>query len=204
MPPKQETIIIDLTFEVLHRLSRNLSNRWTYHSFEHTADVIAFSELLARADNRSEREQSLIKIAAAFHDIGYLIEPANHEDLGSELASILMDKSGSYTAEECEIVSGMILDTQVFRNGQWDFSSQRNSLSQYLCDADVSNFGRTSFLDKAELVRLEIGAGKTKHYYMHVLEMLDAHFWHSKYANEHLSHQKEMNRKALLELIDAL
>ena len=191
-----------LIFEALHRISDKMPVKNCYHTFEHTAEVISYARLFAQADNRSDREVLLITYAATFHDIGYLLEPDNHEELGSELASALLLDQGSFSTYECDLVKQMILDTRVRTPHGWCFGNISNELSAYLCDADVSNFGRTTFLQKAELVRSELGLELRQEYYHGLLEMLDAHSWHSNYAKNHFEEQKKNNRRKVVELID--
>lgn len=193
-----------LLFEVLHRLAQRLPAELTYHSIDHTAEVIAYSNLFAKADGINERDLSLLNIAAAFHDIGYLVERSNHEELGAELASALLASLGTFTEAECCLVRDTILDTQVCQHGRWQVHTLRTHLAPYLCDADVSNFGRQSFLDKLELVRKEVGAKPDKDFYQSVLNMLEAHSWHSNYAKQHLEAQKQRNRAELKELLSRL
>ena len=193
-----------LVFEVLHRLAVRLPSNFTYHSFEHTAEVISYSELFAKADSRTERELLLIRVAAVFHDIGFLVDRMNHEEVGAELASALLLHLETFSSEESEVVSRIILDTKVFENGQWNFSRISTPLSIYLLDADLSNFGRPQFMQKVELVRKELNLPASKSFYCETLEMLDRHSWHTRYAMDHLEQQKQSNRSKLLKKIATL
>lgn len=198
---KQSEALSGIVFEALHRISDKIPDRVCYHTFEHTAEVISYAKLFAQADQRSDREIDLITYAATFHDIGFLLEPDNHEELGAELASALLLEQGSFSQEECQLVEEMILDTKVQRPDGWCFTQISNELSPYLCDADVSNFGRATFLHKAELVRREISAASAREYYLDLLEMLNAHNWHCNYAKQHLEQVKTYNRQQLLEIL---
>lgn len=191
-----------LLFEVLHRLAQRLPDDLSFHTFEHTAEVVAFSTMFAKADNRSEREIELVRIAATFHDVGFLVDRLMHEELGAELASALMLSLGTFSQEECEMVRLMILDTQVVSESGWCFDKLRTPLSQYLCDADVANFGRDTYLAKLELVRLETSSARDTSFYLNALAMLDAHHWHSAYAKQHLQAIKESNRIKLMQAIE--
>ncbi len=192
----------ELLFEALHRLAEKLPKSLSYHSFDHTAEVLSYSRLFALADECSTRDLQLLEVAATFHDLGFLVERSRHEEVGADVASALLTHVGGFSSEETEMVHDMILDTKVRTAEGWNFKRISTRLSPYLLDADVSNFGRQAFLNKVELVRIELQALPTRAFYQGVVEMLDAHHWHSTYAKENLQSTKDINRARLLELID--
>ena len=201
LPPLQ---LADLLFEALHRLAEKLPSSLTYHSFDHTAEVLSYCRLFASADGRTQRELQLLEVAATFHDLGFLVDRANHEEVGADVASALVTHINAFDELEAEMIRLMILDTKVWTSKGWCFDRVSTPLSPYLLDADVSNFGRPSFLSKVELVRAELNAPASRAFYSGVLSMLDAHSWHCSYAKANLQEAKEENRARLLSLITTL
>ena len=60
-------------FDSVHkRLENDLPQYLTYHDAEHTKTVIKKSVFLAEKENLSESEIDLIKIAALYHDAGFI------------------------------------------------------------------------------------------------------------------------------------
>ena len=56
---------------VIKVLSDQLSEDMTYHSINHTLDVVKSANEIASKQNFSEEEVEILNIAAWFHDIGY-------------------------------------------------------------------------------------------------------------------------------------
>ncbi|NJL32951.1 MAG: HD domain-containing protein [Chloroflexaceae bacterium] len=62
------------------RLKNELSPRLVYHSLAHTErDVLAAAERFAAYEGVQGEELLLLRTAVWFHDIGYVVQRANHE-----------------------------------------------------------------------------------------------------------------------------
>ena len=57
---------------LIPRLEKELPSYLTYHTVEHTKNVIAAVEQLAKAENIIGDDLTLLKTAALFHDSGFL------------------------------------------------------------------------------------------------------------------------------------
>lgn len=183
----------------LQRLSRELSADLFYHSAAHTDDV--FSEVLRFAihDGLPERSQELLAIAAAYHDMGFVVRPTDNEGLGADLAVAALDSFGGYADWEREAVRAAILDTQVKMTASGPRQVSTTQLSNYLLDADVSNLGREDFFEKVELIRREVGAQDARKFLQGVQVFLESHQWYSPAAKALRSQGKDRNRALVVE-----
>ncbi|NJN43810.1 MAG: HD domain-containing protein [Anaerolineae bacterium] len=79
----------------IERLSNELSPKLTYHNLWHTRyDVIPGSARIAQHVGVSEDDMRLLEVAAAFHDVGFTEDYANHEIVGVRIASQNLPRLG--------------------------------------------------------------------------------------------------------------
>lgn len=144
-------------------LENFLPDDLAYHIDAHSiADVLPttirlvekHNELVMRNDKRvegqdiiSEKELMLLKVAAMFHDVGFMFLYRRNEPVGAFIAELILTKLG-FREKNSALVKGMILATTVPQ-------SPKNLLSQLLCDADVANLGRPDFWYKNGLCYAE-------------------------------------------------
>jgi len=132
----------------LDRLRSDLSPKLSYHNAWHTlGDVLPGSARIAQHSGVSEDELRLLEVAAAFHDVGFTEEYANHEVIGARIAAQVLPNYG-FNARQIERVMGMILATRLPQ-------SPRNLLEEILADADLDVLGRADFLPRNEALRQE-------------------------------------------------
>lgn len=174
---------------------QGLSPHLTYHSVGHTLDVVREAERIAKEEGISgDRELFLIKIAALYHDTGFLQTYAGHEEASCVL--FMQDAAGmGLTEKEMEKVRGMILATKV--------PQQPHTLvERIICDADLDYLGRRDFL--------EIGQ-KLKKEFLHYkivrddpdwerlqLKFLEAHRYHTPSSRRLREPVKQDNYRRLL------
>jgi predicted metal-dependent HD superfamily phosphohydrolase len=138
-------------FEVLKEIAlaelNGLSPYLTYHSKGHTLDVLKQSVRIAKAEGVGEHDLLALKIAALFHDTGFLITYPNHEAKGCE---IFLEKSAglSFSAEENVLVQELIMATKLPQQ-------PKNLLQRIICDADLDYLGRDDFFEIGENLRKE-------------------------------------------------
>lgn len=150
-----------------------------YHVPAHIVDVLDEVLLFGGTDGLTARDLELLALGAAFHDYGFLHRLKDNEVVGAAAAVAAMRGAGGYSADEISGVETMILDTKVHLSPAGPRQIPTTSLSGYLCDADVSNLGRDDFLEKAELVRREVGAEKDRTFFENLRTFLRAHRWHT-------------------------
>lgn len=132
---------------VLHQLA-HLQPTLTYHSPEHTLDVLEQCERIAAAEGLTDpRRVFLLKVAALYHDIGFLHRYTEHEEESCRI--FLADATQhTFSDEEKNDVLHMIMATRL--------PQQPTTLAeQIICDADLDYLGRTDFLTIGDRLRRE-------------------------------------------------
>ncbi|HRG79652.1 MAG TPA: tetratricopeptide repeat protein, partial [Cyclobacteriaceae bacterium] len=61
-----------------------------YHNLDHVYDVLNASLVIAKTERLKEDEIQLLKLAALFHDAGFIHSPKNHEAKGAEMAKEIL------------------------------------------------------------------------------------------------------------------
>lgn len=122
---------------ILHRLRTELPVEYTYHSPEHTEDVIQAAVRIAEFLNISGEDINLLRVACAYHDSGFLNTYAGHEEAGCTLVDEYLPGFG-FSADQINSIKGMIMATKIPQ-------SPRNILEQIICDADLDYLGREDF-----------------------------------------------------------
>ncbi len=124
---------------VYNRL-KDLDQRLYYHTIWHTADVLLQVERIAKAEGvTNERDLLLLKIAALYHDTGFLETYSNHEAAGCR---IFMEDAEfmlyELTINEKEVICQIITATKI--------PQEPNGLfEEIICDADLDYLGRDDF-----------------------------------------------------------
>ncbi|RLK07033.1 Pycsar system effector family protein [Tenacibaculum discolor] len=135
-----EQFVIDL-------LSEKLDKNFVYHNIAHTQRVVEKSLELIEGESFSEEQQQILTLAAWFHDVGYTVNPENHEE---ESINIATDFLKTKEVEEGIIdeVSKLIASTKMGAKPQTE-------LEKVLRDADCSHVGSKNYTDFNELLRKE-------------------------------------------------
>ena len=128
---------LKLKSRILERLRTELDPRLTYHSPEHTEDVIEHVGRLAAAENITDKRLlHLMNIAALFHDTGFLLSYKGHEE---DSCTIMRDTcTGILNEPELKLVEGMIMATQIPQ-------APVTLPEMIICDADLDYLGRDDF-----------------------------------------------------------
>lgn len=137
-----------VTQSVLDRLKTELSPKLTYHSFEHTCDVLNAAMQIANQEKLDNYEKDLLTTAVLFHDIGFIYQSQNHEEKSCEIA-IEMLPEYNYSAEEIELICGMIRATKIPQIAN-------TKLEEIICDADLDYLGRDDFWEIANNLYKEL------------------------------------------------
>ena len=132
-------------------LERNLPPRRVYHNLAHTRDeVLAAVERLAAMEGIEGEDLLLLRTAAWFHDAGFIVQGANHEAIGAELAAEALPSFG-YAPEQIAAIQGMIMATRLPQ-------SPSNLLEQIIADADLDLLGCDEFMVRNHDLRAEMAA----------------------------------------------
>lgn len=132
----------------LARLARELPETVTYHSLQHTRDdVVPAAERLAHAEGVNGEELMLLRTAAYFHDLGFVVRREEHEQAGAEIAAQVLPSFG-YTLEQIEKICRMIMATRIPQ-------SPTTLIEQILADADLDTLGSEHFWKQSAKLRAE-------------------------------------------------
>ncbi|WP_425389436.1 HD domain-containing protein [Ekhidna sp.] len=177
----ERSIVNRVKDHVIEVLSKQLADHMTYHSINHTLDVVASAEEIAATQNLSDEEMEIVQIAAWFHDIGYTKGCENHEKNGASLAKEFLNKL-DYPEEKTEKVIGCIMATQMPQN-------PTNTMEKVLCDADLMHLADENYFHKANLLHKEIENTKfckipESEWFQMNEEFLDKHCFFTEYARK--------------------
>lgn len=178
---------------LIKKLETGLPSYLSYHDVQHTKNVIAAAELLAKEENITGDDLVLLKTAALFHDSGFLQNHQDHEELSCKLAKKQLPEFG-YTAEQIDRICKMIMTTKLPQ-------SASDHLSQLLCDADLFYLGGEEYTTYAAKLFEEFkrhGVVKTQaEWGLKQAEFLSAHRYFSKTANATREETKQKNLQKL-------
>lgn len=124
-----------------------LNPLFTYHNLAHTLDVVRQSERIAREENIDEENTYLLKVAALYHDTGFLKTYKNHEEASCDLFMNDADDF-HFTENEKKVICGLIMATKVPQQ-------PHTHLEEIICDADLDYLGRDDFFIIGDELRKE-------------------------------------------------
>jgi uncharacterized membrane-anchored protein YitT (DUF2179 family)/predicted metal-dependent HD superfamily phosphohydrolase len=122
---------------VLNKLENEIPDHITYHTIEHTRNVLQACEILAKKEHISGVDLELLKIAALFHDIGFIKSHIEHERVSCDIARIELPQF-EYTPLQIEMICKMIMATKLPQK-------PKDHLSKILCDGDLYYLGGTEY-----------------------------------------------------------
>lgn len=133
--------------DVLNKL-KGLNENLFYHSAAHTLDVTKQAERIALRENITDpNDLFLLKVAALYHDTGFLFIYTNHEE---KSCSIFKADAVQYGFSENDIskVCNIIMATKIPQ-------TPVTKLEEIICDADLDYLGREDFMAVSEKLRNE-------------------------------------------------
>jgi len=122
---------------ITNRLKKELAVTLYYHSFDHTMDVYNATINLAKEEGISGEELGLMKIAALYHDSGFIYQYLDNEKVAAQIARETLPAFG-YTPSQIDIIVGIIMATVVH-------AVPKTHLEQIVRDADLDYLGRDDF-----------------------------------------------------------
>ena len=123
---------------ILKLLREGLDPGLTYHSPAHTEDVLQQVERIAAAESITDtRLLLLMRIAALFHDTGFLRTYKKHEEASCVILQEMVDTS-QFDESEIKLINGMIMATKIPQ-------LPHNLPEMIICDADLDYLGRNDF-----------------------------------------------------------
>ncbi len=187
-----ENKFVNIYRKIITQLEQELPETLAYHNAHHTEYVVEKANMLANYENITGRDLELIKIAALYHDTGFLINHENHESLGCQFAS--RDLHGSLSPEELDKVCGMITATKIPQR-------PHNLMEQIVADADLFYLGTPNYAKFSRNLFLEL-----KHFDPSIndekwlkiqINFLSSHSYHTNYGKEFLEPVKQETLSSL-------
>lgn len=176
--------------------------KYVYHNIEHTEDVARAAEEIGNHFQLNETDFFSVVAAAWFHDIGYMINPADHEKEGVTAATAYLKEKG-VPESVIHAVQGCILATRVPQN-------PHGLLEDIICDADMYHLGTDDFMHYNKRMRKESEAIQGKDsidreaWTRSTLELLKNHHYHTDYCRLLLDETKRKNEHKLREKLQKL
>lgn len=194
-------IIFDEIFSDVNKvLIDGLPDHLVYHNLEHTHYVLEKSILIAQHERINGHDLTLIKIAALYHDIGFIKTKDNHEETGCAIAQ---DDLGQYgiSNEDIEKICGMIMATQIPQR-------PATALEKILADADLEYLGTKNFETISERLYDELkhfnpNLSRTEWFKIQI-DFITAHQYHTKYCKEHRALMKQKNLETIIREFNSL
>jgi uncharacterized protein len=165
-----------------------LPDHLTYHNLDHTKYVLDKAIFLAQKSQVSAKDLELLKLAALFHDTGFIDNPKDHEEKGCKIAENYL--SEAYSKEDMEKIFGMIMATKIPQ-------SPTNHLEKILADADLEYLGTDRFEVIGQSLYREL-----KHFNPNYtdrawdelqLVFLEKHHYHTQYCQLYREPKKQEN-----------
>lgn len=189
-----DTLVEEAKQYVSVLLTSELSDKCLFHTINHTLEVLNNAEVIATYCKVNGEELNLLRLAALFHDVGYVDSYDDHESYSAKRAreylEIRMDDKQAISQ-----IERAILSTKVPQ-------SPEDKISKMLCDADLMNLTFDDYFEQIDLMRMEWEqVGNTKlsrqQVYIKTLEFFQTHQYHSRYGKEILQPKKEQTERKI-------
>ncbi|GAB2776987.1 HD domain-containing protein [Salinimicrobium soli] len=174
---------------VISKLESKLPSYLKYHNPAHTLYVLEMAEFIGKKEKIADRDLFLIKIAALYHDCGFIIQRKDHETISCEMATKELPEFG-FPEEEIKKICGMIMATKIPQK-------PKNKLEMILADADLEYLGTDNFGEISQRLYLEM-----KHFEPDLtveqwneiqVNFLTNHHYHTNYCQTHREPKKLLN-----------
>jgi class 3 adenylate cyclase/HD superfamily phosphodiesterase/ActR/RegA family two-component response regulator len=145
---------IGLRSFIISKLKAELSEDLFYHSIDHTLNVELAVQKYAKLEGLSDIDTLNLRIAALFHDSGFLIKYDDNEEIGVKVFNKYAPDFG-FNTNDLKTISVIILAT--------NNKIEPITLSEkIMCDADHDYLGRQDYHHVAQKLNKELSVYKTK------------------------------------------
>ena len=174
---------------------KDLDTRLIYHNIQHTLDVLEQAGRIAAEEKISaKKELYLLKLAALYHDSGFLKNYEGHEEVSCK---IFLGDAAAFGLSETEIklVQQLIMATKIT-------NEPKTILEKILRDADLDYLGRNDFSTIACLLKKELLSYKfiatNNDWSKRQLAFLETHHYYTKSSQLTREPVKQQNLQALI------
>lgn len=170
------------------------SDKNSYHNIDHIDRVVSAVKKISPSEQVLTYERREIIIAALFHDVGYLTDPAHHEVLSAKMAEDYL-KDQNVEIDSIDRIKELIISTRLNEE-------PINLAQKILKDADLSYLGTKEFFDISEELRKEQEAltgeiDTDEEWHKKNIEFLDRHQYYTESARMLYNKEKKKNIKRL-------
>lgn len=125
-------------------LSANLSEKLLFHNINHTYEVVEAVQEVGSQSGLSEKEMSIVEVAAWFHDCGYASTYIGHENESRKLAKVFLENFGckkdfidcvlncidstKYPPRPLTMVEKVICDADLYHLSKSNYTAYENAL----------------------------------------------------------------------------
>ena len=161
-----------------------------YHNVEHIYDVLNASLTIAASEEVNEDDIKIIRMAALFHDAGFIKSPKDHEESGAQMATEMLPLFG-FSMDQIEMIVKIILATRLPQ-------SPTTQLEKIVCDADLDYLGRDDFYEIGGRLFVELKEQDVveteREWNIMQRTFLQSHRYHTNFAqtNRELSKQERI------------
>lgn len=193
-----ESIIREAEKFVTDLLKNETPVGYTYHTLNHTLEVVKNAIFISTKENLSEDEMNILQVAAWFHDVGYIKTYKEHEAESAEMAGKFLESQG--VEENIRVDIGESILATAFPQ------KPKSRVAKVLCDADFMHLGQENYFEQAEKLRQEqkiAGIRKLKkaEFDIESVKLFEMHTWHTAFCREAMAEMKDGNLKLLKEKI---
>jgi predicted metal-dependent HD superfamily phosphohydrolase len=181
----------------VHDFYREHKNEaYHYHDPRHTRDVVKAAQTITAYYEIKGEDHFVVITAAWFHDLGYFIDRAHHEEKGADMAAKFL--AAEHVGDEViQKVRGCIMATKLPQH-------PLNLLEEIMCDADLFHFGTKEFRKKSKLLLEEYNnlhdpPMSKSTWRDKTIAMMEAHHYFTDYGLLYLTRDKENNIRKLIE-----
>lgn len=186
--------------KVLEMLSLHSNPLFAYHSVNHTIDVLNTSERIAAAEGVTDSHQLLLlKLAALYHDTGFLVIYKGHEEESCQI--VIKDLvNTNLSAADIKRICDIIMATKIPQ-------SPKDHLGEIICDADLDYLGRDDFEMISNHLRKEyfaLGIVQTETEWIQLqIKFIEGHNYFTQSSRENrsfkkLNHLEQLKKQAVL------
>lgn len=179
-------------------LNENIPTSYCYHNIRHTEEVVYAAGIIGTQSGISAAEMEVLRIAAWFHDTGFVTTYHGHEEASKNIALKFLERH-HYPADKLATVLECIDATRIPQ-------TPVHALAGMLADADLFHLSQKTLFKGEDLLRKEwkyvLQRNLSEESYLSdVYEFITNHEYHSQYGREVLSTRKHQNVMILLKMM---
>lgn len=167
--------------------------QFQYHNIDHTRSVVKNVEVLGKSLKVDKETMLVLKIAAWFHDLGYVNSYTNHEDESIRMASEFLSEAKLDQNLIDRIVNG-IDATRVPQKTD-------TIIGKIMADADLFDLGTDRFFVQSKNLRKEwnkhLKPITKQEFWIISRDFVESHHYFTAYAKENLEPKKQENLQLL-------